>query len=77
VLVTVIPIGFEGRSASDWFARRLLNFRFAIAEGEALPVTSTWKLRRLHLLSSRMLPKLHGSRPGQGQLVGALQAFRT
>jgi hypothetical protein len=47
VVVTVIPVGFEGSTAREWFSRRLLNYRHVIEVIESLPVTSTRKLRRL------------------------------
>jgi hypothetical protein len=47
VVVTVIPVGFEGSTAHEWFGRRLLNYRHVIEVIESLPVTSTRKLRRL------------------------------
>jgi hypothetical protein len=41
VVVTVIPVGFEGSTAREWFSRRLLNYRHVIEVIESLPVTST------------------------------------
>jgi hypothetical protein len=56
VMVTILPVGFEGSAARDWFSRRLLNFRHVISTIEALPVTSTRKLRRLHEAQLAVLP---------------------
>jgi hypothetical protein len=63
VIVTIIPVGFIGSSARDWFGRRLLNFRHVMPIIESLPVTSTRRLRRQHTheLIGRHQRRNHGT----------------